>query len=300
MASFTLSLSGDKSELSADYFPPIKLDDGSDYVCALIDFQTYMAVPNINEKNNRFYFTKTYKLRIVAGEYNHDDIVALTQECVSSDIINPSVKIDFVNCGTIGIKSMKRNADSKYVFAEDFFYDVERLAYIEIPEGSYEIVDIENYLKKTLEPEGIALSLRINTNTLKSVLNCSVPVYFDREKNIGSVLGFNKQTFINTNSDNESDRCIKINSVDVFKIDCNIISGSYSNNKLSHTLHEFYPTVPAGYKVMEIPRTLIYLPVTVRSIHNISVRITDQNSELLNFRGENISLRIHIKKVDLK
>lgn len=56
MSSITLTLSGNTSELSANYFPPIKLDEDGKYVCGLIDFQTFMSIPNITEENNRFYY----------------------------------------------------------------------------------------------------------------------------------------------------------------------------------------------------------------------------------------------------
>ena len=42
--------------------------------------------------------------------------------------------------------------------------------FIEIPVGSYEIEEIENYLIGKLGPKGINLSIKANNNTLKSVI----------------------------------------------------------------------------------------------------------------------------------
>lgn len=55
MSSLTLTLTGNSSHLKADYFPPIDLSQG-EYVCGLIDFQTFNSIPNIDEINNKFHY----------------------------------------------------------------------------------------------------------------------------------------------------------------------------------------------------------------------------------------------------
>lgn len=55
MSSITLTLTGNLSQLEAEYFPSIDLSDG-DYVCGLIDFQTFNSIPNVDETNDLFYF----------------------------------------------------------------------------------------------------------------------------------------------------------------------------------------------------------------------------------------------------
>lgn len=56
MSSFTLSFSGKGSILHSDYFPPIELKPHHEYVCGLVDFQTYNSIPNVTESNNKFYY----------------------------------------------------------------------------------------------------------------------------------------------------------------------------------------------------------------------------------------------------
>lgn len=63
------------------------------------------------------------------------------------------------------------------------------------------------------------------------------------------------------------------------------------------TLHEFFPNVDKGYKIVEVPKNIIYMPVSIQSISNFTVRIVDQDDKLINFRGEIITLRVHIKKI---
>lgn len=51
----TVTLSGHTSQLHAVYFPPIDLSD-EDYVCGLVDLQTFNAIPNIDQTNNLFHY----------------------------------------------------------------------------------------------------------------------------------------------------------------------------------------------------------------------------------------------------
>jgi hypothetical protein len=41
--------------------------------------------------------------------------------------------------------------------------------------------------------------------------------------------------------------------------------------------------VSPGYKIVEVPGEVIYLPVNTRTIDNLSVRVTHQNGDLINF-----------------
>lgn len=119
-------------------------------------------------------------------------------------------------------------------------------------------------------------------------------VHFDRANSIGSILGFTKRKLV-AGLKHESDIPVNILKVNSVRIECNITSNSYINSERSHTIHEFYPNVAPGYKIIELPNTIIYLPVTVPSIDNITIKIVDQNGDLVNFRGENISIRLHLK-----
>ena len=62
-----------------------------------------------------------------------------------------------------------------------------------------------------------------------------------------------------------------------------------------HAIHTLFPAVPPGYKIIEIPTQVIYLPITVHTIDNIQLRIVDQDGNFVNFRGEIITIRLHIK-----
>ena len=128
---------------------------------------------------------------------------------------------------------------------------------IKLPTGSYEIADIDNYIQKALQATGITFSLTANNNTLKSIIKCSGIINFKPKNTIASLLGFKKVLF-NPHRSHTSSSPVKILKFNVLRVECNITSGAYINNKKVHTIHEFFPAVPPGYKILEIPSKVIY------------------------------------------
>lgn len=166
---------------------------------------------------------------------------------------------------------------------------------ITIPTGCYETDDIEKFLVNTLSE--INLQLRINRNTLKCEIFCTQDLDFRPNDTIGSLLGFGKQILIR-NQWHTSSGIIDILRVNIMRIECDIVTGSYINNKPAHILYSFFPTVESGFNIVHTPQNVVYLPITVReSIESISIRIIDQNNQLVNFRGEKINVKINIKKL---
>lgn len=168
---------------------------------------------------------------------------------------------------------------------------------IEIPIGSYELNDIVDYIKeqyKLHNPKGI-ISIDANNNTMKVKVNSSNdPIYFNKENTIGKLLGF-KNKILSPNEDHYSDLPVNIFKVNLLRIESNIAVNTYMNNTQSHTLHEFAINVPPGYKIDENPRNLIYLPINCQEISCLTLRVVDQHGDLINFRGEEITIRIHLR-----
>ena len=164
---------------------------------------------------------------------------------------------------------------------------------ITIPTGSYEINDIKKFLQRELEPD-INIDLHANNNTLRSVIRCNKQIDFRPENSIGRLLGFTSR-ILEANVTYESDLPVKILKVNALRVECNITTGAFINEQRVHTIHEFFPMVPPGYKIVEVPSHVIYLPITVGVISHIQLRIIDQDGDLVNFRGEVITVRLHIK-----
>jgi hypothetical protein len=81
--SITLTLTGNKTSLSADYFPSINTNKKSEI--ALLRLQTYNTFPNINETNNR--------MRIIVGDEKRNVNIEINSGCYEiEDIKNIILK----------------------------------------------------------------------------------------------------------------------------------------------------------------------------------------------------------------
>ena len=90
----------------------------------------------------------------------------------------------------------------------------------------------------------------------------------------------------------------RINSI---LVNVDIISGSYLNCVRNPTIYSFFPNMAPGVRcwIIETPANLVYLPITLDAIYRPSMEttLTDQNGQQLNLRGENISIRFHVREI---
>lgn len=170
---------------------------------------------------------------------------------------------------------------------------------IDLPTGSYEISDINTYINNEVKSKhpSVTFNLVANNNTLKTEIYCSDIIDFSKQSTIGPLLGFTEKTKLDANKWHVSPSQVTINKVDVIRITCNVVRGSYRDGIEGHVLHEFYPLVGPGFKIVEIPKSIIYLPIFKQnSLSEFNIRLEDQDGRLVNFRGENINLRLHIRE----
>lgn len=138
----------------------------------------------------------------------------------------------------------------------------------------------------TDEHENNYFSLKPNNNTLKCELQSAYEIDFSKKDSIGELLGFSNR-ILPANILHESDIHVDIVTVVTIRIECNIAKGCFYGNVLSHTIFEFAPSADPGYAIDVEPNHHIYLPVIENNlISNITVSELDQNSNLINFRDE--------------
>ena len=229
---YTITLTGNSSELSCDFFPPLETSKNSK-IC-LLGFQTNNSIPNITEKCNKIGFV-----------YKMDK-------------------------------------------------DLTLLDVYSLPIGSYELSDIEATIKRILSDSKVSFELKANNNTLKCEMLCSIFVDLTMPNNIGSLLGF-KSKLYDANVKHVSDTLVNITETNCIYIESNLVMGSFNNGKQCHTIHEFYPNVPPGYKIVEVPRHLVFYPLNTTSITRASIILKNQNNELIDLRGEPVSVRLLIQ-----
>ena len=103
---------------------------------------------------------------------------------------------------------------------------------INVPEGCYEISDINNYIEKILKERGASensISIEPNNNTLKCVLNVAAgnKVNFTTANSLRTVLGFIAKIY--AEGYNESKNIVNIMSVSSLRVTNDLISESYNN-----------------------------------------------------------------------
>ena len=175
---------------------------------------------------------------------------------------------------------------------------------INIPEGSYEIDDINNTIQHEMEKRGhndpinedYYINISANSNTLKSVLiiEQDYQVYFNGKASLAKVLGFTPDIYMS--GFHESENVVNILSINSILVNIDIISGSYVNGTMKNTIYSFFPKVSPGYKIIETPVNLVYLPITLDTIDSLAVSITDQDDHLHNLRNEKLMIRFHIRE----
>lgn len=165
---------------------------------------------------------------------------------------------------------------------------------ISIPRGAYEVTEINSYLQDKLGSHNI--SLRPNNNTLKCEILSKYTLDFRDNNSIARLLGFNKG-IKQSNILHSSDNLVEIVKVINIRIECNITSGAYYNNELSHTIFEFDVNVEPGYRLTKEPANIIYLPILTNSIDNITLTVVDQDGDLVDFNNEKITIRLELKQL---
>lgn len=279
----TLTLSGDSSNLSADYFPPIDLEDAS-YSLALIEFLSWNDIPNIDEYNNRFYFEQKCHVKIEKGPISLGSIRAQNPGAshLTNDFFFDALK--------------KAEIDPKVGLVKAKTLQLVGFEHIKIPVGSYELADIEKALNVKLSEYNAWVKICVNKNTMKCELKSSVPINFADDDSMGALFGFEKIVLEPANQPHFSKNIMNLSRVNAIRFQCNITGGAYYNSKSSHMIHEFYPEATPGSRLIESPKNLIYLPIVVPRVSFLNVRIVDQDNRQINFRGEPILIRLHIKK----
>jgi len=142
-----------------------------------------------------------------------------------------------------------------------------------------------------------SIKIMANTNTLKSVLEIQgdFQVDFRARNSISSILGF--QNHVCEEGVHESQNVVNILSINSILMNVVVIGRSYVNGRTHNTNYSFFPNVSPGYKIVENPRNLVYLPVILDKINKMETVVTDQNGKQLNLHGENLTIRYHLRDI---
>ena len=195
---------------------------------------------------------------------------------------------------------------------------------IYVEEGAYEMSELNTYIQDEMKKQvgslyradGVVIGANLSTS--RSTLKFGKPgpttkywVDFNVNNSLAPFLGFTKgeYTYVEKREDPsdpdkvtsyidyyESETTSIIDDVTIIRITNDIIGSSYSDGKSINDIYSFHPDVPPGYKISEKPFQLIYLPIVVSKISRMETNILNLNGHLIDFRGEDIILRFHVRE----
>ena len=165
--------------------------------------------------------------------------------------------------------------------------------------GCYEYKDINKELQRQIKSLGgkeTDIILHPNKNTFQTIMiiQGTVQVDFVTCPNpIRTVLGFDKKVY--GKGRHISEHTVNIMRVNSIFVHTNVIASSYVNGSQSPVIYSFFPDIPPGAKIIVQPRVLIYLPVSLSVISRLTSWLTDQDNTPLNSRGEELTIKYHLR-----
>ena len=158
-----------------------------------------------------------------------------------------------------------------------------------IPAGCYEL--------KAINAEIIHICGNSELQFFQMSIHCNVycNVSFDVPSSLVSVFGF-KQDIVYGVGHHASENLVNIMSENSILVHCNIIHSSYMRGTQAPVAYNFFQNAAPRQNILEAPHNLIYLPVTVDIISTLSVWQTDKHGKLLDLRGEESTIRFHLRE----
>jgi hypothetical protein len=173
-----------------------------------------------------------------------------------------------------------------------------------LEKDAYEISQINSEIQMQMisnndyDETNQTMNINISTSRLSSIIEITNPSYqidFTVDNSIGSLLGFNKE--IIKHGYNKSTNIVDIMNINSILVNTDFISSSVVNGTMAPAIHSFYPRVGPGYKIIEIPRHLIYYPINSHQINSIRIWLTDQDKKIVDIQGERVTVRIAIREI---
>ena len=173
---------------------------------------------------------------------------------------------------------------------------------IKIPKGSYGLLGIYNEILRGFRENGdydeinkkypIILLGNKNTSQIIMEISANYKVDFTVPNSINTVSGFNSIKYNEGN--HKSENIIDILPVNSIFVHVENVIGSYMLGIASSVLYSFFPNVAPGVKIIERPFQRVYLPIITQDIHEIRLKLTDQTGKILDLRGENLTVSLHL------
>ena len=150
--------------------------------------------------------------------------------------------------------------------------------------GSYGIEDINDEIQRQLRLNKHKAKIIFDANSaiLSSTLTLArnYQVDFNVANSINTVLGFERQIFTfdkATDGYTEGEHIVNIISINSILVNSDIIHGSYVNGTQQSAIYSLFPGVDPAMKIIQTPKNLVYLPMTLKIITRMQTYLTDQD-----------------------
>ena len=164
--------------------------------------------------------------------------------------------------------------------------------------GCYELVYINSKLQEMLGEAGRSISIITEPTQLKSKIKLSndqFQIDFTYPNSINTLLGFEPQ-IIRGIGYHISEHVVNIQPISTINVNLDCIGSSYVEGKQSTSIFGFFPDVSPGHIINIDRQTPTYLPILTDTLSSITIWLTDQEGNLVNFRGEKITTTFYIRK----
>jgi hypothetical protein len=169
---------------------------------------------------------------------------------------------------------------------------------LELPTGCYDVSTINSTISSMMGNDSGKISIDLIVPELKACIKIAqnFSVDFKLAGSINRLLGFSSKIIdagITT-----ADDIIKINDINSILINCDLITNSYVNGIQAPVIYSFFPNVPPGYKIIKELSRLEYVDINRNSeIKSIRIWLTDQDGDMVNFRGETVTIRLILSEL---
>ena len=114
--SVIFTLSGTESILKAIFNPPIYLNKNEEYVLGFTNFESFNVIPNIHEKNNKFYYDYNNKvINIEPGSY-------VIEKAINVEIEKSQKQLTGLNDVSVSLKA--NNCTLKSIIKSNVIFDL--------------------------------------------------------------------------------------------------------------------------------------------------------------------------------
>ena len=159
--------------------------------------------------------------------------------------------------------------------------------------GAYEITQIDAELKRQLAQHGVggdSFDIIAHPEINRIAIHIKKEGFqIDRNifNSITTFLGFTKNATPLSKGYHVADNQAAITDIHTIDIECSIAEGDIVKGLPKQIIYDMPSfTVPIGAKIIEQPQFINYFPLNTTLLHEITVRILDQDGNLINIPGE--------------